>query len=297
MIMKKITLSLYFLICIAISSHGQLNISVDNADGAGWNAYVNAFNTSNGSYAFGFSYDLTKQKTQFDGTNVTVKPNYGIWVDACSDAAWFNGNTCPNPTSPNKNIEALSYLQKDRSPNPEFFNQDVIFSGNIESFTIDAGYTVKAFISVFPIDFSYNTQYTADITGTGTFSITRPLADVVASDKFFQYGFIVFGLPANPANEASLGSVVFKSNALSLDEFSASNFQTYPNPAQDSWNIKTNNIKISSVQVYDILGKAVISLTPNFNEVTINATNLKSGLYFAKVETEAGINTVKLIKK
>jgi hypothetical protein len=293
--MKKITLLVALAIFTFSNSYGQLNVSVDNPDGTGWNPYVNAFNVSDGLFAFGFPYDLAKQKTEFDGTAVTLKPNYGIWVDACSDPAWFDNNTCPNPSSPNKNIEALSYLQVDRTPNPEFFNQDVIFSGDVNSFTIDAAYTVKAFISVFPNDFSYNTQYTDDITGAGTFSVTRPVGDVVGSDQFLQYGFIVFGPPADPANEATLGAVVVQDPALSTSSFEALQLMVYPNPAENIWNVKSQNV-IESITVHDVLGKQVLQIKPNDTDINIDASTLSKGLYFAKMTTEVGSNSVKLIK-
>ena len=45
-----------------------------------------------------------------------------------------------------------------------------------------------------------------------------------------------------------------------------------------------------------MLGKQVISLNPNSEEVTIDASELPTGLYFAKIATEIGSNSVKLIK-
>ena len=38
-------------------------------------------------------------------------------------------------------------------------------------------------------------------------------------------------------------------------------------------------------------------LSPNRGEVVIHGANLKSGLYFATLETPIGIETLKLIKK
>ena len=40
---------------------------------------------------------------------------------------------------------------------------------------------------------------------------------------------------------------------------------------------------MSSIQVFDILGKQVLSLAPNAIEAKIDASVLKSGLYFAKI--------------
>ena len=75
------------------------------------------------------------------------------------------------------------------------------------------------------------------------------------------------------------------------------NFEVYPNPSKDVWNIKTNNQTINSIHVFDLLGKQYISLTPNNVSTKIDASTLPSGLYFATIKTGKIIKTVKLIKK
>lgn len=84
--------------------------------------------------------------------------------------------------------------------------------------------------------------------------------------------------------------------ALGTEDFELTSFNSFPNPAGDSWTVKSNNINISSIHVFDILGKNVLSLTPNKREVKIDVTGLHSGLYFAKINTESGTKNVKFIK-
>jgi len=45
-----------------------------------------------------------------------------------------------------------------------------------------------------------------------------------------------------------------------------------------------------------LLGKQVLSVTPNAIEAKIDASILKSGMYFAKITTDNGSSTLKLIK-
>lgn len=87
-----------------------------------------------------------------------------------------------------------------------------------------------------------------------------------------------------------------RGNALSIDDLATSEFKTFPNPTNDSWNISGNTV-INNISVYNILGKEVLSLSPSSNEVDIDATNLKSGIYFAKIKSETGSKTVKLIRQ
>jgi hypothetical protein len=84
--------------------------------------------------------------------------------------------------------------------------------------------------------------------------------------------------------------------ALAVKNFNAGSFKVYPNPTKSSWNIISND-DITSVQVYDILGKSVYARTAAAKEVTVNATELSSGVYFAKVSTANGSSTVKLVKE
>lgn len=84
---------------------------------------------------------------------------------------------------------------------------------------------------------------------------------------------------------------------LGTEDFSKAKFNVYPNPSQDSWTVRTENVNMSSIKVFDVLGKRVLSLTPNANEAKIDGSSLKSGLYFAQIKTETGINSLKLVKK
>jgi hypothetical protein len=84
--------------------------------------------------------------------------------------------------------------------------------------------------------------------------------------------------------------------SLSVTKFDAKSFRAYPNPTRGSWNI-TSNDDITSVQVYDVLGKTVYATNSAAKEVSVNATELSKGVYFAKVSSANGTSTLKLIKE
>ncbi|EDP95144.1 T9SS type A sorting domain-containing protein [Kordia algicida OT-1] len=86
-------------------------------------------------------------------------------------------------------------------------------------------------------------------------------------------------------------------STLSTEEFSqAVTFKAYPNPTSDSWNIATNNQTINAVQVFDISGRLVLSETPNAVAHAINGSTLQKGIYFAKISTDKGQSSIKLVK-
>lgn len=87
-----------------------------------------------------------------------------------------------------------------------------------------------------------------------------------------------------------------KNTILSTEEFTASTFKTYPNPTNGSWNVVADNVIIEAVQVYDISGRQVLTLAPNASDVTIDGSQLKNGIYFAKIQSDKGTSSIKLVK-
>tara|TARA_R110002012_G_scaffold70712_1_gene181985 strand:- start:114225 stop:115442 length:1218 start_codon:yes stop_codon:yes gene_type:complete len=70
----------------------------------------------------------------------------------------------------------------------------------------------------------------------------------------------------------------------------------YPNPVKDILRIDNrNSLKINAVNVYDILGRQIISLKDNFDQIDISFLN--SGILFVEFETEIGNITKKIIKE
>lgn len=86
------------------------------------------------------------------------------------------------------------------------------------------------------------------------------------------------------------------SSTLATKGFNASTFSVYPNPAKNSWNFSSSNENIESIQIADVLGKTIRASFSKSNFVTVDASGLTSGIYFAKIATATGTKTLKLIK-
>ena len=100
------------------------------------------------------------------------------------------------------------------------------------------------------------------------------------------------------SNDVYLDNIYFwKTASLGTDNFETIKFTVFPNPTQNNWNIKTENINIISVDVFNLLGKKVLSVLPNSSNTVIDSSNLKNGLYFAQIKTLSGSKLIKLIKK
>lgn len=83
---------------------------------------------------------------------------------------------------------------------------------------------------------------------------------------------------------------------LGTNDAISNSFNIYPNPSKDIWYINNGSSSIESINLFDVTGKEVLNLTPNKNEVEIDASNLKSGIYISKIKTPNGVDSVKLIK-
>ena len=85
---------------------------------------------------------------------------------------------------------------------------------------------------------------------------------------------------------------------LGTSDFKFSNYiSLYPNPANSILNISAkNDIEIQSIAVYDILGRLVIAIPKTQKVFTVDVSDLKSGSYFVKINSDKGTSNTKFIK-
>ncbi len=80
----------------------------------------------------------------------------------------------------------------------------------------------------------------------------------------------------------------------STKDILASNFNIYPNPAKDFLNIKSSSAAISSVKIYDLLGKQVRA-EDNLQNNKIDVSDIASGIYLMKINSNLGSLTRKIV--
>ncbi|TYA55950.1 endonuclease [Formosa maritima] len=97
-----------------------------------------------------------------------------------------------------------------------------------------------------------------------------------------------------PSNTCSdLGHTIL---ILSTDNFTSEDFNIYPNPVSDILNIQLKNPNETQIEIYNILGKRVLTKTINQSQI-INIENLNSGIYILKFTQGNSTISKKLIKK
>jgi hypothetical protein len=82
-----------------------------------------------------------------------------------------------------------------------------------------------------------------------------------------------------------------------------SSINIFPNPATNQLTIETGQLKIKSVEIYDVVGERLLcTLTPNPSpsgegSASIDVSKLSPGMYFVRVRTEKGEVVKKIIKQ
>lgn len=86
--------------------------------------------------------------------------------------------------------------------------------------------------------------------------------------------------------------------ALNTKDFEFTNyFNLYPNPVKDNLSIVAkSDIEISSISIYNALGQQVLVVTNAQNTKSVDVSNLPSGNYFVKINSDKGSSNTKFIK-
>ena len=85
----------------------------------------------------------------------------------------------------------------------------------------------------------------------------------------------------------------FADSSLSNTEFSKSELSIFPNPTNGSVNIKTPLSGVKNIQLYEIMGRQVLST--KLNSDVLDVSSVRSGLYLLRISIDNRSSTTKLI--
>ena len=124
---------------------------------------------------------------------------------------------------------------------------------------------------------------------------TNGTAYVMGSNQETTFDFYVVAFNDETESEPSeLCTVIVKADAI--EKMNAS-FNVYPNPVNDKLYIEAET-EIEEVVVYDVYGRHQVTETPSHQgNLSVDVTDLNSGVYFVKVVTENGEAVQRFIKK
>ncbi len=90
--------------------------------------------------------------------------------------------------------------------------------------------------------------------------------------------------------------LVFTGNLLSINDIETSPILLYPNPVSSNLYIEglENN---SQITIFDLNGRKLKTFNSLKSSISLNLSEFKTGLYFAKIRSEERVKTLKFIKK
>ena len=256
---------------------------------------------------------------QCDGLTINPSINFADWdcnwnLGFCPSASvctsfdymsgWLNQAYNPDITSMNSSKYSGSYTRNPDGNTGEdvlisYFSEGALdFSTNTYfnfkiygpprpiylSFQDDDGIEIYAFNSALSSNNQWQ-QFSVDLSSVASQSITRLVMfidqGVVNWDTYFLDDFNLSSSPLliNEINESSLISV-------------------FPQPAKNKLNIKINlnNIEVYTLDLYNSQGKILLStlLNKNSENINLDVSQFKSGIYFIKVHSKNNLYTKKV---
>lgn len=183
---------------------------------------------------------------------------------------------------------------------------------NVTSTTVDLSYTINDQTSYFyyliaPKDtlVAYGMPTTADVITylegqddrnyvdlAGTVGGQTPLTTGV---KYVAYGFAynkneVLGTYTAPI------SFIPGVGIVGLNDVETLSSSVYPNPAKDQVTFTTSS-KMNKVEIFNMVGQKVYENNVNGIATSVNVSNFNAGSYIAKIYTQSGVATQRLIVK
>jgi len=134
-------------------------------------------------------------------------------------------------------------------------------------------------------DHSWNTNWGGNTFPSGVGVLNGN--DIVISPNVTGFDYATF--------ERTSGNYSFIGILSNTSFYGNSIFSYYPNPTNNNWNFNSQET-IESIEILDVLGKTVQKTFGNANNLIVDASELHSGIYFAKITIANTTQTVKLIK-
>lgn len=128
--------------------------------------------------------------------------------------------------------------------------------------------------------------------GSGDGIFTSNITGLTADTKYYVRAYAINSAGTSYGNEESFTTLA----TLGLqDDIVKQAISLYPNPVNDVLYIKTNNLKVANVMLFDVLGKRITNI--KIKNDAINLSHLKMGIYILKMETAQGNVVKRIIKK
>lgn len=113
---------------------------------------------------------------------------------------------------------------------------------------------------------------------------------------WFQFKFDVASVTPGTPNVVYIDNIYFTSNSLGVKDFTSAKVKMYPNPTASLFTIEANDT-VESVSLFNVLGQEVLTNKFNANTVSLDISNLQTGVYVVKAVIGGVSSTSRIVKK
>jgi|GEM_PF-2419802 len=99
-------------------------------------------------------------------------------------------------------------------------------------------------------------------------------------------------------NHGAFDAWIFSINygTTGIESITNDELRIYPNPVKDYLRFTIDNLRFNKVEILDLSGKTIVNLKSSIVN-QIDVSNLHSGVYFVKIQTDSGVVTRKFVKE
>jgi hypothetical protein len=84
---------------------------------------------------------------------------------------------------------------------------------------------------------------------------------------------------------------------MNIESIDTESILIYPNPTTGELRVESGELKVNSVEIFDVHGKKILNIMPQLsNSISINTFDFPAGVYFIQLLTEQGTVTKKFVK-
>ena len=150
-----------------------------------------------------------------------------------------------------------------------------------------------------PVEYEYFLYNSSDTTDGSQIPRNNVAANVGfkldESVDLTDYGFSSSNLPAIRVLAIGQNGLSL-TNTLGVEDYQIDGLKVYPNPVEDILTINANE-DINEIIIYNMLGQVVLNQQPNSRQNSIDLGHLQTGIYLAKLKTDNGVTTKRIMKK
>ena len=247
---------------------------------------------ANGNIVSGISYEWNGSTWILgeDSVKITINYNTNGTLDAAVIESWQEGW-----------VKAVRLVNSYDAQNRVILRSSESFDGAtwLVEEKVEYSYDANGNALTMKIFYNYNGTFTLESEEINTFDTSQLMAEFAHPFKDkndLDYLFDVNGIVNKILTTTSVDrrtTYNYGESTASIPSFNLAAIKVYPIPATDVINVSIKNGTIHKIDVFNLLGKKVLTST----ESKINIENLAKGVYLLKIQSEdAGFVTKRMIK-